>query len=978
MTSGEHEADVQARVTDPARLRTLRASGLLEAGALPSLDRLSGLAARVLGAPTALVSLVDAAHQVFASGCGLPAPVAPGSRVGLSHSFCRYVVAADAPVLVSDARGDARLAGSPAVRDLGVVAYAGVPLRAADGTVLGAFCVVDHAPRRWTDDEVATLSDLAAAARSELALRCANGELRLAADRMRAVLDSAQDAFVSMDSDGRFTAWNAAAARLFGWGAAEAVGRTASELIIPERFRAAHEQGLARVRDTGQSPLPGQRLALTAVDRAGREFPVEMTLQVSLERDRPVFHAFLHDITARHAAARELDRERQRLEDERSFLRALLDSLDAGVAACDSDGRLALFNHRLREVHGADAQAVDAGNWSGTYALYAADARTPLAAEEIPLARAFAGEVVVGQEMVVRPPGAPPRRFLANGRPIDTADGRRLGAVVAMHDITGAHRAETLRRARHAVAQALSEAVRADEAGAAALAAVGTELGWVSGAYWQVAGGRALARVSGWSAFGAAPEAAPGDARLPGLVWWRAAEIWTGDLPRPPRAATDPPGGAIGLPVRSGDRVLGVLVFHTGADARPEDDVLAVLREVCAHVGRFVERRHAEDLTLALAAARRDFDRVVEQVNDYLWTVEIRPGGEVRSVYASPNGTGVFGAVLPTDTDMAAVLAERMHPGDRAAFAAFHATVARGASAEIECRVRGYDDVTRWVWTRAVPRREDGALFVDGICTNITERRQLAEQRERLLEREREQVRQLREVDRLKDELVAVVSHELRNPVTSIRGYAEMLLDDPELPATPRHFAEVIDRKSSHLHHLVEDLLTLARLDAGSIEIDPRPLSAARLIREAVQEQGPAAQAKNLTVAVATGRLSPVHGDPTRLRQVLDNLISNAVKYTPEGGTVRVVAADAEAGVVVTVTDTGIGIPADQYGQLFQRFFRARTAVAAGITGTGLGLAITKAVVEAHGGTIAAAPAPGGGTAFTVSLPAVGAPHAAV
>jgi signal transduction histidine kinase len=139
-----------------------------------------------------------------------------------------------------------------------------------------------------------------------------------------------------------------------------------------------------------------------------------------------------------------------------------------------------------------------------------------------------------------------------------------------------------------------------------------------------------------------------------------------------------------------------------------------------------------------------------------------------------------------------------------------------------------------------------------------------------------------------------------------------------------------------------------------------------------VEAQRPAAAAKSVTVTVRTPRHLPVQADPVRLRQVLDNLLANAIKYTPDGGRVRV---EAGAGprpetTSVIVSDNGIGIPQEQYPQLFERFFRAGNAVQRGIKGTGLGLAITKAIVEAHGGSIAAAPAPGGGTSFTVVLPA--------
>src|SRR5690242_13531750 len=351
----------QAREFDAERLGVLRATGLLEAGRSPSLDRLTGLAARLIGAPVALVSLVDADRQRFASACGLDGELDETRETPLTHSFCRYVVEDRRPLIVEDARNDERLRDNPAVAEHSAIAYAGFPLRSPDGHVLGSFCVLDNRPRKWTEDQLATLADLAAAAESEVALRLAHREQKLAAARMQAVLDSAQDAYVSIAADGRVLAWNAAAERLFGYSATEVRGRSVTELIIPERYHAMHEAGLARVRESRRSQLAGQRLQLAAVDRSGREFPAEMTVQLSREQDEPVFHAFLHDITDRMVALAELERRGQELDDEHTFLQALLDSLDTGVAACDSNGRLTFFNRALRELHGRDADRGESG-----------------------------------------------------------------------------------------------------------------------------------------------------------------------------------------------------------------------------------------------------------------------------------------------------------------------------------------------------------------------------------------------------------------------------------------------------------------------------------------------------------------------------------------------------------------------------------------------------------------------------------------
>jgi PAS domain S-box-containing protein len=311
------------RLSDAARLRRLRDTGMLDGATYPSLDRLARAAAHQLRTARAQVSLVAADRRVVAGRAG----------PSLTHSFCRLVVDTGAPLLVCDARADDRVGGHPAVGD-GVVAYAGFPVRSVDGYVLGAFCVIDERPRDWEPRELLLVEDLTAAVQAEVELRTRHREAMATARRLRDVLAGGSDAYISIDSYGMVIDWNAAAERLFGYPAAEAVGRPVADLILPERFRAAHAAGLARLHTGGPSTLAGQRLELYGRNRAGAEFPVEAMIQMVASDDGlPAYHAFLHDISDRIAA-------RARLERERTFLQGLLDSLDVGVAARDVEGRL--------------------------------------------------------------------------------------------------------------------------------------------------------------------------------------------------------------------------------------------------------------------------------------------------------------------------------------------------------------------------------------------------------------------------------------------------------------------------------------------------------------------------------------------------------------------------------------------------------------------------------------------------------------
>jgi GAF domain-containing protein len=162
--------DAAAAVQDGGRVAALRATGLLDSDISPSFDRLARLAARVLHAPVALVSLVDSDRQFFKSCLGLPEPWASGRGSPLTHSFCQHAVASREPLLVSDAREHNVLRGNLAIRDMGVIAYAGIPLIDGNGHALGTLCVIDSQPRHWTSHQVQLLSDIAASVVTEISL----------------------------------------------------------------------------------------------------------------------------------------------------------------------------------------------------------------------------------------------------------------------------------------------------------------------------------------------------------------------------------------------------------------------------------------------------------------------------------------------------------------------------------------------------------------------------------------------------------------------------------------------------------------------------------------------------------------------------------------------------------------------------------------------------------------------------------------
>ena len=270
---------------------------------------------------------------------------------------------------------------------------------------------------------------------------------------------------------------------------------------------------------------------------------------------------------------------------------------------------------------------------------------------------------------------------------------------------------------------------------------------------------------------------------------------------------------------------------------------------------------------------------------------------------------------------------------------------------------------------------------VDDSLRTVAAELSLALERERLLAQEQEaaaalaeQNARLRELDQLKDEFVSTVSHELRTPLTAMVGYLELILEGEagDLNEQQQRFLEIVNRNSHRLNHLIGDVLFVSRVDQGRLSLSLEPVQLGELVQQAVESARAVADRSGVSLRVVAKRdLPPVHADASRVTQLLDNLISNAIKFTPSGGSVTVRVEKHGDSACLEVADTGVGIPADEVPHLFDRFFRASTGRSA--PGTGLGLPIVQSIAEAHGGSVAVDSRVGVGTTFVVALPLEGA-----
>ncbi len=232
------------------------------------------------------------------------------------------------------------------------------------------------------------------------------------------------------------------------------------------------------------------------------------------------------------------------------------------------------------------------------------------------------------------------------------------------------------------------------------------------------------------------------------------------------------------------------------------------------------------------------------------------------------------------------------------------------------------------------------------------------------------------QLDRLKDEFVLTASHELRSPLTSVQGFAELLMLERD-SLTPKQVetVEIILDNCRHLVRLLNDLLDLARSDAGRLAVTPKPTELAPLIDEAVRTmRGQTDGARQLLTQRIDPGLPLIEVEADRIRQILVNLLTNAHEYSPAGASIEVTARVVADDVEIAVTDNGPGIPADQLEHIFERFVRGDAGLTQRVGGTGLGLAISKSLVELHGGTLAVESTVGMGSTFSFRLPIAGKP----
>jgi signal transduction histidine kinase/DNA-binding response OmpR family regulator len=654
----------------------------------------------------------------------------------------------------------------------------------------------------------------------------------------------------------------------------------------------------------------------------------------------------------------ELRAAERRASQERAFLAAVLEAIEDGVVACDADGKLTLFNRATREFHGLPQESLQPEEWSRYYNLYREDGMTPLPASDNPLVRALAGDLVRDARLVIAPAGATPRAVVASGRSLYDEDGQKLGAVVSMHDVTAVREAELAReavvreQARREEAEAAAELINASKE----RVRIATEAGGLGVWLWETAADKVVWEHD-WlfDMFGIPRNSEPLNAAR-----FLADHLHADDAQafKDAAAATierGEPFHFVGRFHRHPDRELRWLEFRGRRQSASENVPLRILGTAAdiTERHRFQERlRISEERYRALFEAIDQGFALIEvlfdadgKAVDYVF-LEVNPAFAKHTDLPHPVGRRISEVMPGVEDHWLQTYGQVALTGEPVRFVN-------------EARAIG-----RWFDSYAARLGGEGSRTVALLFSDITDRKRADDDLRRLAE-------ELAESDRRKTEFLATLAHELRNPLAPLSsGLQVMRLSGPD-PATMERTRSMMERQVSHMVHLVDDLLDIARITTGKVDLKKERVDLQTVIASAVETSMPLIDAgrHELTVHLPDEVLL-LDVDLTRVAQVVSNLLNNAAKYTPARGRIGLTAQREGGFVAIAVTDTGIGIPPASMPTVFEMFTQVGRNMERAQGGLGIGLSLVRRLVELHGGTVSAASeGVGRGSTFTVRLP---------
>jgi PAS domain S-box-containing protein len=956
---------------DPARLAALHETGLFHASPEECFDRITHLASNLLHAPVSLLTLVDDRQQFFLSEVGLEEPWRSSRETPLSYSFCKHVVAAGAPLLIDNAERNSTVRGSPAIREMGVAAYAGFPLRVNNGYAIGDLCVIDHSPREWRRDELSLLESLSAVVDREMdqrvallrsrrslsTARTALDELLATTPPFRSLVDNSLVGIAAMDDTG-FSYVNPRFAEIFGYSQEEMLSSMAPMQLAVERDR-------ARVKENIDRRLRGEietlRYTFQAERKDGQVIDVEVQGSRTELGGKPFIVGTLLDITQRRQKEDALRRQEE-------HFRRLTENASNIVHTVDASGSISYISPAVERVLGFTPREL-VGRPSAAF-VHPADAERAKQALAAAISDPGTPETV---ELRLRHKDGSFRTVEASGSVSHNETGAPV-VVVHTQDITDRKRAESALR-------------ETEERYRLVVAATNSAI-WD----WDIVSGGIL-----WN--GRSHELlrySPGEMDS-SIAWWyehlhpEDRQPVTNGL----HAVLEGAGGSWSHEHRflRGDGFYAT-VLNCCSVVRDEQgravrvigsmtDVTDRQRQVDAH--QFLARAstlldESLDTEFTLISLAR---LAVPTLADCCFVDLADDAGGWRRV-AVAHADPAEERLLRNDDRLAQSTDRHHHPVDH---------VLRSRQSVLIPDIEKWADGGRSRWTKyrqlslsrgfrsllIVPLvahdRQLGAIVLAAggsgrrfgpvdlhLAEDLAHRAALAVERRQLFQKARDAIS-------ARDEVMGVVSHDLRNPLNVIQLTTDFLLEQAEdRRADNVQKLTLIRRASRQMIQMVEDLLDVSSMEAGRLSLNTVEQDVSALIEEAEALLRPLAEEKSVSFECRVEEnLTLLRIDSHRILRVVSNLVGNAIKFTPGDGKVTLTAERTGDEVRFTVVDTGPGIPSEHLSHVFDRYWQAR---AGDRRGAGLGLAIAKGIVEAHGGRIWAESPAGRGAVFVFTVPA--------
>lgn len=808
-------------------------------------------------------------------------------------------------------------------------------------------------------------TDISDRKRAEATLQQTSTELERQLRKFDAIAASVPDFIYTFDLSGRFTYISQSLLNLWQKTAAEAMGKNFFELDYPEALAARLQNQIQQVIETRQ-PLKDETPYTSAFGTRAYEYIFVPMFDATGAVEAVA--GVTRDITDRKQAEAILQQTSAELESQVRKFDATLSTITDCVFSFDCDGRFLYANQVLLDLWGVTA--AEAIGKTMADLNYPADVEQQVLDD---LQQVLETGKSVRNETPYTNPAGVEGYFEYILSPVFAADLTVESVVGLSRDVSDRKRAEAaLRHAadfnmfRISVSDALRPLIDPIEVQATASRLLGEYLGANRVAYFEVRGADYFVEQDYVN--GAAPLAGgyPIDSFGPKLLaaYRTGCTVFTSDVETDSNLSLDQQlayaaiqiRAYIGIPLVKGGELVAGLAVHMAEPRSWTQEEVSLAEEVAERTWAAVERARAE---AALRQSEEKSRNILESIAESFFALD----QDWRFTYMNQSAEALLDRA-PGDLIGKNIWDE--YPGlagnelESVYRGAMHDRMAMS-------RTAFYPDHDRWYEVRTYPAANGIAVYFN----NVTDRKAAEAEREKLLQQEQAAREEAQRANRIKDEFLAVLSHELRSPLNPILGWTRLLqsrkLDEPR----QREALATIERNAKLQTQLIEDLLDISRIMQGKLSLTVTPVSLAFVITAAVETVRLAAEVKNIQILLdLPDAITPVSGDAARLQQVIWNLLTNAVKFTPSGGQVTIELQQLDQFAQIQVTDTGKGVDSQFLPHVFEYFRQADATTTRKFGGLGLGLAIVRQIVEMHGGTVwAESQGENRGATFTVQLP---------